>query len=628
MAGFALIFARDGSPVSAERLERMARHLAYRGGGVSTWIDGSIGLAQIGCRQSTAPVSVTTSADPGKHLVFDGRLDNRDELARALSAGGVRATGEDDGRLALLALERWGLEAGARHMVGDFAGALWDANARAAWLLRDALGLRPLYLRETARELVCASDLKTLVVDAPSAVNEAVVAECLSGGMVTHRETLYQGIERLPMAHVSRVTSTTRADCQHWSPTLDSGVARRTADDRAAQFLELFGEAVAARVAGQREVALLLSGGLDSSSIAAELATQRQVGWRCYTLGQPRVGDDEIPLARGVADYFGAPHVGVMPRPVEGGAFLADARDSRDLPGMPNGVQGLEVRRRIADSGTAVALNGLGSDEWFGGSFLTYADLARRGSLLQLARTIWSDRGRVEPTLVHLRIAAWALCPPVVQRSVRRALGRSPVPAWIGTAFARRTALADRLRVRDIPVPDFPTLSQRAIFADTTCGDYVYSSEMQERANSRLGLDERYPFHDRRLVEFALALPETDRWAPGASKALVRRAMAGRLPAGVIARTVSPDANPVLLDALRALGGRAFFEHLAIAETGWVNAEAIRSRWNIVEREALAGRYAGREMWALWPVAAVELWHRALGTREEVAPLTHAATGK
>jgi asparagine synthase (glutamine-hydrolysing) len=605
--GFAAIFARDGAPISPARLHAMTMRLAYRGSACATWIDNDIGIAQVARPHPARPASVAASAQSPWHLALDGRIDNRTELTRALEIAPAAPDGSEDAGVMLAALDRWGADAAGR-VLGEFACVAWHARDRQLWLLRDVMGLRPLYIRLTPTEVTCASDLQTLALDGHAELNEGVVAENLCGTMATSTETLYRGIERLPLAHVARISATGHERSQYWTPRLDEALPRRSPQARSDEFSAIFSEAVAARHAGLSGVALLLSGGLDSSSIAAELAASPRTNWSCYTLGLARAEEDESSVARHVAAHFGIPHVRVAAAPVDPGDIRQEIALSLDLPGLPSGIDGTRLRRRAVADGHGVALSGLGSDEWFGGSFLTYADLAARGALVELARTVWADRRRRLPTAVHLRIAAWALCPRTVQRHVRAVLGRSPVPPWIDAHFAARTALADRLAVRDIPIPDFPTRDQRAAWADTTSGDYAQTVEMQEFDNAVTGLDERYPFHDRRLIEFALSLPASDRWGRGVPKAVIRRAMAPRLPASVIDRVESPDANWTLRDILIGLGGRGFFETLEIAGAGWVNRAAVVHLWDRMQDSVVSRGHPGRHVWQLWAVASVELW--------------------
>lgn len=614
MAGIALILAKDGAPMPVRRIEDLAGRMAYRGNTLRTTHLNSAALASINSGAANGLASAARW-----HVALDGRIDNRVDLALELGLRRPDSGGADDATVVAAAIDRWDVDAAAR-LIGDFAIAAVHIHDARALLIRDVRGLRPLYYRDDAGELACASDLQSLVRGASPSINEGLVAEWLTGAPASHSETLFAGVRRLPMAHYLEVRGASVTRRQYWKPSIDESLAARPDDQRAAALIEVLQEAVRVRTAGARRAALWLSGGLDSSTLAVMLRDTFTGHWRCFTLVHPDSGIDEREFAVPVAAAAGAHHTVVQAPDVTRRDVSEEIAATLDVPSPPNGLQSKAGRRRAVEDGFPLALSGLGSDEWFGGSFLSYGDLARSGQYVALARTIWADRHREESTRVRLQIAAWSLCPPWVQRGVRAALGRTLTPLWIAPAFARAVNLDDRLRTNEIAAPDFALLSQRALYDDNIRGGYVAGTEMQERANAYCGLDERYPFHDRRMIELSLALPETDRWAGGRYKGIIRRAMAGRLPAAVIERQDSPDANALVAATLRNIGGREFFEQLQVADRGWVDRDAVRQLWIRHEQRGAAGI----EVWQLWAVAAIELW--SIHAARSATPPQGAAT--
>ena len=610
MPGVALIFAKDGAPVSERRLRGLAARMAYRGDVIS--IGATNGAAVAHFSRGQRPIGSTAHW----HVALDGRIDNRIEVAGQLDLPSPHPNGDDDTALIAAALERWDRDAAAR-LIGDFAiAALHRAEARAL-LIRDVRGLRPLYYRDGPGEFLCTSDLQSLVRDQPAAPNEGLIAEWLTGAPTSHSETVFDRIHRVPMAHYLEVArgSTTRR--QYWMPAVDASITTRSDAARATQFAGILKDAVGARTVGVDRTALWLSGGLDSSTLAAMLHDSYRGRWQCFTLVHPASGIDEREFAAPVAAAFDAGHTIVDAPDVTRQDITDDIAATLDLPSPPNGLQSQAGRRLAVAGGFPIALSGLGSDEWFGGSFLSYADLAKSRRYLELMQTVWADRDREESTRVRLQIAAWSLCPPWLQRGVRAALNRTLTPTWISPRFARSTNLEDRLRACEIAAPDFALLSQRALYADNIRGGYVAGTEMQERANAYCGLDERYPFHDRRMIEFSLALPESDRWSGGRYKGVIRRAMADRLPRSVIDRQQSPNANALVAATLRQLGGRSFFERMQIVSNDWIDHAEVMQLW-----DRLAGTHEpGVEVWQLWAVAAMELWwvHAASSTASQGA---------
>ena len=598
MAGIALIVAKDGAPVSGRGIEDLAGRMAYRGNTLRT---AHIDCSALACINRGAANGLASTAR--WHVALDGRIDNRVDLATELGLPRPASSGFDDAALVAAAIERWDVNAAAR-LIGDFAIAAVRTDDARALLIRDVRGLRPLYYRDDAAEFSCASDLQALVRGASHSINEGLVAEWLTGAPASHSETLFAEVRRLPMAHYLELRQGTVTRRQYWMPSIDGSLAARSDDQRAGAFVEVLKEAVSARTNGVDRAGLWLSGGLDSSTLAVMLRDTFAGQWRCMTLVHPDSGTDEREFAVAVATALRAEHTVIQAHDVTLRDISEDIAATLDVPSPPNGIQSKPGRGQAVDNGFSVSLSGLGSDEWFGGSFLSYGDLARSGHFVELAKTVWADRDRGESTRVRLQIAAWSLCPPWLQRGVRAALGRKLTPPWISPRLAHACSLEDRLRSNEIASPDFAQLSQRALYDDNIRGGYVAGTEMQERANAYCGLDERYPFHDRRVIELSLALPESDRWAGGRYKGIIRRAMAGRLPAAVIERQDSPNANALVAATLRHIGGRDFFEHLQIAERDWVDREAVKQLWERHEQRA----EPGIEVWQLWAIAAIELW--------------------
>lgn len=617
MAGIALIVAKDGSPVGGRRIEDLAGRMAYRGNTLHT---AHINSAALACINRGAAKGLGSTAR--WHVALDGRIDNRVDLASELGRARPDSSGLDDASLVAAAIERWDVSAAAR-LIGDFAIAAVHRHDARVLLMRDVRGLRPLYFRDDPGEFSCASDLQALVRGASHSINEGAVAEWLTGAPASHSETLFAEVRRLPMAHYLELREKSVTRRQYWTPSIDASLAARSDAQRASALVEVLKDAVSVRTDGVDRAALWLSGGLDSSTLGVMLRDTFAGQWRCFTLVHPDSGNDEREFAVPVAASLGADHAALQGHDVTLREISEDIAATLDVPSPPNGIQSKPGRRQAVADGFGVALSGLGSDEWFGGSFLSYGDLARSGHYVELVKTVWADRYREESTRVRLQIAAWSLCPPWVQRGVRTALGRKLTPPWISPRLARAASLEDRLRNNEIASPEFALLSQRALYDDNIRGGYVAGTEMQERANAYCGLDERYPFHDRRVIELSLALPESDRWSGGRYKGIIRRAMKGRLPAQVIERQVSPNANALVAATLRNIGGRDFFERLQIVERDWVDRDAVRQLWERYEQRGSAGI----EVWHLWAIAAMELWslHAAPSTGTSQGAVTSVA---
>ncbi len=567
--------------------------------------------------------------DGGRHvLTFDGRLDNRQEIIDAV--GRPADPADTDAALVLRAYGAWGENAVGR-LVGDFALALWDAQNHRLLCARDALGIRPLYYHLGDRVFCCASELQALLVldevRARVGPNEGYLAEHLAVRPTQLEDTVFDGIRRLSAAHMLVVEPSATRKRRYWEPAaLD--LRCRTDDEYAEQFLDVFQRAIACRLRSSAPVGAHLSGGLDSSSVVAVAASMREAGavpaLETLSLEFPGRPYDERTYIDAMVSHTGVPaHI------LRGGALdprllTASLERSRDLPDAPTGEAMLQPLTDTARArGMRVILTGVGGDEWLQGSAFYYADLIRRGrwrTLAGLLRAASPDSPVDRSPGMMLAAGVRPLLPPVVRRAARRLLGRTLVPSWIEPSFARRLGLDDRLRPPD-PSPWRGSYARADVRWQLESGWEALMKEQLERGAAACGVEYRHPLYDRRLVEFALALPEEQRQRADAGKVVLRRALGGLLPEVVCRRTSKVHYSALYFQALEMLGGEACFADLAVERLGWVRRDRARA----VYREAAAAarvsdaRYEGW-MIPLWAIWSVERWVRAeMGHNESAA---------
>jgi asparagine synthase (glutamine-hydrolysing) len=279
-----------------------------------------------------------------------------------------------------------------------------------------------------------------------------------------------------------------------------------------------------------------------------------------------------------------------------------------DAPTYPNNSAADPLRSVIRDRGCSIVLSGLGGDEWFRGSASRYADLLANLRLPALARQIWEDAAGADFVgwRAAARLAIWPLIPAPMQRLVKAAVRRDVTPRSLDAAFAARTSLRERLRRVDRD-SRFRDIARREILCEALSGEAIRAFEQVDRSAAWFGFEERHPFHDRRLVQFAFAIPPDQHWRHGWPKSLMRRALAHLLPASVLARRGRPDYSHFVIDAIEAHGRAGFFDRMVAAEMGWIEPGAVRRAYDETRTHA-GGR---RWLWPLWAVCAVEHWARA-----------------
>jgi asparagine synthase (glutamine-hydrolysing) len=534
----------------------------------------------------------------GVVLTLDGRIDNCDELRAAL--GISQHAAPSDVAVIAESWERWGADALER-VHGDFALAIWDWRARSLVLARDVFGLRPLFYREYAGALWWASELQTLARLGDARVHEAMVGEYLSERVTSEVDTLVHGVRRLPRASLLTFTGRNTTHVRrYWQPRIGSPDETRRDDDAIEQFRDLFSRAVRARVRHGERVALMLSGGIDSSLIAAE------AGVETYTTAWPYSAADESTFARAVADHLALPSIVMSGTHVPRDAYELDAERKLDLPESPNSKVAHPLRQQMQQRGVRVVLNGVGADEWFTGTQFAVADDLRSGQWWQAITRLRERHATGHSLLRDVRLALWVQLSEGAKQHARTWCGVRATPAWIRDEFAKRTDLESRLRAQP-PVTPMPSYDQQLMFAWATDGDAMFLGEHSERIDASYGFEGRSPFFDRRLVEWALTLSTRHRRRDGASKWVLRRAAEGRLPSATLARSKGADFSFMTAEALHRCGGWDYVNTVARRRREWIDPAAVRQLWQAMRRAEVDGRRLGFSSWVLWLIVATDL---------------------
>ena len=616
----------DGRPVDRKMLERMIGAIAHRGrDGSGLWVEASVGM---GHRMfHTTPESLhekqpLTNESGQVCLALDGRVDNYDELKSALIAAGAILRDNTDAELVLRSYETWG-EACAVKIVGDFAFAIWDGHRKRLFCARDFMGTRPFYYFFDGKSFLWSSELHALFEspDTPHKPNEGMIAEYLTSYINDVRETLFQGIMRLPPAHYLVIDSDGLRFRRYWDLDPSKSIRYSSDEQYAEHFYDLFRESVRSKMRAVGPVASDLSGGLDSSSVvgmAKELIRENSVdcsGFETFSWVFPGKECDESDYINDVILKWGLIAHKVEPHPAPLARFLEQVTLYRDFPGYPNGPTVNPLRPLARSRGCRVLLTGEGGDEWAAGSYNHYIDLLFRLSFRQAGREGYQSggfNGSSDLLLNVIRVCLWPAVPRVLQRMIRALVNKPEVPDWIGREFARRTGLADRLFQKEYK-PKRANYSQKERYSLLTYGWNVHSREIQDRVNTYHQMEARHPLSDRRIVEFGLALPENQLRRDGINKFILRNAGRDLLPSSVHSRRDKAHFSQMFSDQLRVLGGNALFDSLSITRLGWVNADKVRLMYDRMEkfsREGFKGPVT--YIWILWTIFGIDLWWRSV----------------
>ena len=306
------------------------------------WRSDDAGLVHLALDTTPQSVNETQPAlyEPaGTAIVFDGRLDNRADLLRELHVRELHQ-GSPDSQIVGALFARHGTDC-PRHMVGDYAFAIWQRRERRLFCARSPLGWRPLVWYRSAKVFAFATEIKALVDGLPVArrPNEGALAELLSLRFVTPMETLWRDVYRLPSGAALEVRNGS-IRCWHWHTGPFPEVSG-SPNELAERFLGLFDDAISSSARSSTEVAAQLSGGLDSSSIvcrATELyragRIDRQV--RPVSVHFPGEPDDESGFSNAVSELTGVEATIASPRPYSWDRAREWCTDTLHLPLRPN----------------------------------------------------------------------------------------------------------------------------------------------------------------------------------------------------------------------------------------------------------------------------------------------------
>lgn len=599
MSCIAGIVELDGAPADGALLHRMTSAMEARApDGITLRTDGATGFGHALLKIPGDPAGAhpqPCSLDGNLWITADARLDGQRELRGKLRARGREiTTATTDAELILHSYGAFG-ERFLDHLIGDFAFALWDRNNATLLCACDHFGVRPLFYAKTSNQFIFASDIRALLVHpgVTGKINETAVGDFLLFGSYLESDmTIYQGINRLPGATVLRVRQGQATESnRYWHLGEPEITSRKSLADHTMEFRAIFDEAVKDRLRSDN-IALEMSGGMDSTSIAAVATKQTHPGITrlhaytstCHPLLED---DDEAVFANQVASHLGIPitidNLGLHHLFERiGNPELATPQPcpSYDL------AYAYDSMKSIADTGARVVTSGFMADALF----------ATHGSYHR--RLLGENRyGRfAAETAAHL----WL-------HKTHRGLGfrsmlnvpRQPVswpaPAWIGTDFLKRQNLEDRWH------------RLWALYDSPRTLDQLQRPWLNHLLNNYEILDiplvARFPFLDLRLVKLMMDSPNYLKH----NKFILRNAMHALLPEAVLRRPKKGLPGDILRSKITSgMVSRPGTGTPLLAEAGYIDGDKLAE----AHRRFLAGEGAESTFWSafiLLPIA-LELW--------------------
>ena len=558
MCGIAgiLEFRRDAK-ADATVLRNMCAAMEHRGPddeGVYTSGPVGIGMRRLSIVDLATGHQPITNEDHSLWIVFNGEIYNHAALREDLIARGHAYTTHSDTETIIHLYEEYGKDC-VQHLRGMFAFAIWNSVRKTLFVARDRLGIKPLYYRLTPDRFLFASEIKVLMTHPESRpqFRRAALPEFLAFGYLSGEETFYEGVRKLMPGHTLEIDAAGEPRIrQYWDLPQNAEPIHRDERYFVSSYRDLLEGAVSSHLMSDVPLGVFLSGGLDSSAVAALMTKIRQEPIETFSVGYTEHSYSELPFARQVAHHLNSVHHEV----------LVSREDFFDaLPGLiwhedepivwPSSVA-LYFVARLARQRVKVVLTGEGSDETLGG-YSRYAFTLKNAAMHRVYRNMLPRRLR---TAIRDTIATSAWIHATARRKLSHTfLGRDG-DSWVSfyfdnffSAFSQddqSELLADAVKqeftldsaYRNVLAfweHSSGELLQRLLYTDIKT--YLVELLMkQDNMSMATSIESRVPFLDHVLVEWAMRVPAAVQIHGTAGKRILKKAMEDLLPHTILYR--------------------------------------------------------------------------------------------
>jgi asparagine synthase (glutamine-hydrolysing) len=636
-------FITAGSGNKAQALSTIAAamgaSLSHRGpDDEGAWVDPEAGVALVHRRLSIVDLSSAghqpmVSADGRYVMSYNGEVYSHEEMRPALAARGIAFRGHSDTEVMLESIAAFGLEATLPRLIGMFAIALWDRHERTLTLVRDRLGIKPLYWAKFGGLFLFGSELKALR-DHPGwtpRIDRAAAAGYMRYNYVPAPHTIYEGVRKLEPGTVLTLPWGREPNIERfWNAR---AIARagfsnplKASDGELTDELEnRLKDAIRRRMIADVPLGAFLSGGIDSSTVVALMKAANAGPVKTFTIGSDVPGFDEAPYAAAVARHLGTEHteltvtarqaLDVIPRlPQWFDEPFADASQ------IPTYLVSAMTRQHVT-----VALSGDGGDELFAGynryeltrrswQFLSLMPRALRRGVAAAITSVSPERWSRLLDRMPMRLPAQIgdklhKAASVLGAADGDAVFRRLITHWEPAEVMLDAAEPENIAWDPSVAADMPRLLDRMQFLDlmTYLPDDILTKV--DRTSMAVALEARVPLIDHRVVEFAWRLPAHARMRNGTRKWLLRQVLYRHVPRELVERPKMGFSIPLgewLRGPLRDWAESLLAEK-RLREGNLFNVQHVRRHW--------AEHLSGHRNWQylLWSVLMFEAWRERWG---------------
>ncbi len=552
-------------------------------------------------------------------LTYNGEVYNHLSLRRELEKRGHKFRGTSDTETLLAAIAEWGLEATLKRCIGMFALALWDRDKRTLQLARDRMGIKPLYYARTGNHVLFSSETKALRrhPEFSPQIDRDALALFFRHNYIPSPHCIYRNAYKLEPGHILTLDQSGLSTRCWWSATTawEAGLTEPfpgSLDEASDHLHDLLTDSVRLRMLSDVPLGAFLSGGIDSSTVAALMQAQSSRPVRTFSIGFADQKYDESPMARAIANHLGTNHTELRVTPREMAEVIPSLPRFWDEPFADSSQVPSLCLARLTRQHVTVALSGDGGDELFMG-YARYPMAVRTWNLLgnlplPIRKTI-SRMGKAVPnrlmsllgplaSKIHWRLDALAL--PDFQSLYRYALSHQKLPEeFVPGAIEPKTAFTASYGK--------PACDKAALMTLMDARAYLPDDILTkvDRATMAASLEARVPLLDHRVVEFAASLPTSMKLGPdGKGKLPVRAVLSRYVPPNLFERPKMGFSIP--LEQWLRSDLRDWCEELLNPEIlhgqGYMDADMVARMW----REYVNGQ--GNWSTYIWDVLMFQAW--------------------
>jgi len=649
ISGFLNPAREDSEPSLRATVTAMAAAIAHRGpDAADCWADAEVGLA-FGHRRlsiidlSAAGAQPMSSADGRYVLSYNGEVYNFPALYAELEAQGHTFRGYSDTEVVLAAIVEWGLKAALERCVGMFALSLWDRQMRTLSLVRDRLGIKPLYYGWSGGVFMFGSELSALKAHPQfrAEIDRDTLALYMMRNCVPAPQTIFVGIRKLTPGSILTLPARARAGTEpeidtFWSlgkvaargAAVPFGGSEAEAADRAEALIR---EAVQDRMVADRPLGVFLSGGIDSSTVAALMQDVSDVPVKTFSIGFNEAGYNEAEDAKAVAAHLGTDHTELYVDAAKALDVVPELPRIFDEPFADSSQVPTYLVSEMARRDVVVCLSGDGGDEMFGGynRYMWVDGIARNagavpGPLRKVAAaamtslsphtwdSVFETLGPVLPGKLRQRNPGDKLhkMAGILNASGASEIYQGLVGHWrAGDGIVPGAVPPPTIVERPADWPDLPGFTEHMMHLDgvTYLPDDILTKV--DRASMAVGLEARVPLLDHRVVEFAWSLPLALKTGGNVAKRTLRNVLYRHVPRELVERPKMGFALPIhewLRGPLRDWA-EDLLDEKRLQSEGFFSPGPVREKW----RQHLSG--ARNWQHHLWDVLMFQAWLETQG---------------